>query len=105
MPYLEEADKERLLTGDPPRSAGELNYLLTWQVVRFLAEQPHDNYEARNAAIGALEAAKLELYRRDVAVYEDWKRDINGDVYPRPPVRPRPKALPIMQQKPSITLL
>ena len=34
-----------------------------------------------NAAIGVLECAKLELYRRVVAMYEDGKIKENGDVF------------------------
>ena len=34
-----------------------------------------------NAIIGALECAKLELYRRVAAPYEDDKIIENGDVY------------------------
>jgi len=34
-----------------------------------------------NAIIGALECAKLELYRRVAAPYEDDKIAENGDVY------------------------
>ena len=30
--------------------------------------------------IGALESAKLELYRRSIALYEDTKIKENGDV-------------------------
>jgi len=31
--------------------------------------------------MGALEGAKLELYRRKVAIYEEEKIKENGDVY------------------------
>ena len=34
-----------------------------------------------NEAIGALECATLELYRRKVAPYEDGKIAENGEVY------------------------
>jgi hypothetical protein len=39
------------------------------------------SYKNINQAIGALECAKLELYRRVAAPYEDKKALINGDVY------------------------
>jgi hypothetical protein len=58
---------------------GALNYIVTRLVVAFLGDAP--NYERLNAAIGALEACKLELYRRAVAPYEDKKIADNGDVY------------------------
>ncbi len=34
-----------------------------------------------NALIGVLESAKLELYRRMIAPYEDVKMKENGDCY------------------------
>jgi len=39
-------------------------------------------YSKINEAIGILECAKLELYRRVAAPYEDVKLRANGDVYP-----------------------
>ena len=59
--------------------AGPLNYLITRLVLRWLGDHP--NYERYNAAVGVLESAKLELYRRAVAPYEDAKIKENGDVY------------------------
>jgi hypothetical protein len=38
-------------------------------------------YALLNEAIGALECAKIELYRRLAAPYEDEKRQETGDVY------------------------
>jgi hypothetical protein len=38
-----------------------------------------------NDIIGALEACKLEFYRRLVSHYEDIKIRSNGDVYPEFP--------------------
>jgi hypothetical protein len=39
------------------------------------------DYQAINDCLGALEGAKLELYRRVAAPYEDRKIQENGDVY------------------------
>ena len=83
MPYLNEEDRFKLdeLSMYPvPKTAGELNYLLTKMVLLYLGKNP--NYERYNAAVGALESCKLEYYRRMVAPYEDFKKDVNGDVYP-----------------------
>lgn len=38
-------------------------------------------YVELNEVVGALESAKLELYRRIVGPYEDKKSAENGDVY------------------------
>lgn len=80
MPYIKWEDRDELEMGSPPNNAGELNYLLTRQVLRFLGPVT-PTYTAYNEAIGALECAKLELYRRMVATYEDEKIKQNGDVY------------------------
>lgn len=81
MPYILEALRYKLqmAEGVQPETAGELNYCITQLVKNFLGEKP--NYERYNAAIGALESAKLELYRRKVVPYEDLKIQENGDVY------------------------
>ena len=61
------------------RHPGTLNYIITRLVVWYLGENP--NYEKYNSAIGVLECAKQELYRRQIAPYEDEKCEENGDVY------------------------
>jgi len=64
---------------DWPCKPGTLNYIITRMVVWYLGENP--NYEKYNSAIGVLECAKQELYRRQIAPYEDEKCEQNGDVY------------------------
>lgn len=56
---------------------GSLNYVIS-SVINNLYDT---NYTDLNAAIGVLECAKMELYRRVVAPYEDTKIIENGDVY------------------------
>lgn len=86
MPYIKKEARHRLLEGTEdahpmhPLNAGELNFCITHLVQTYLNRVPV-NYSAYNAAIGALEAAKLELYRRLVVPYEDGKIRENGDVY------------------------
>jgi hypothetical protein len=65
---------------DDRHPVGALNYAVTRLVLSFLGARP--NYARFNAVIGVLECAKLELYRRAVAPYEDKKIAENGDVYP-----------------------
>ena len=62
------------------QTAGELNYLLTLMVTDYI-ERMGKNYATLNEVVGVLECAKLELYRRVAAPYEDQKCDENGDVY------------------------
>ena len=80
MPYVKEEARERLNNGSIPKKAGELNYSITrliWSYILLKGE----SYQTYNDIIGALEGAKLELYRRRIAPYEDKKIDENGDVY------------------------
>jgi len=79
MPYISPARRERIAAGDKPRNSGELNYVISMAVKDFLATGY--GYSDINDAIGALEGAKLELYRRIAAPYEDNKVVENGDIY------------------------
>lgn len=83
MPYIDGSDNTRVdLEPDSTREAmtpGELNFQLTALVDRYLAGNL--DYQAINDVVGALECAKLELYRRIAVPYEDQKIEINGDVY------------------------
>ncbi len=82
MPYLLPGDRGVLSSIEElePWSAGELNYCFTRLVDNFLKHQGM-NYSRINEAIGALECAKLELYRRIAGPYEDTKIASNGDAY------------------------
>lgn len=88
MPYIAPSARPRL---DPTldrddnpttsaRNVGELNYQISKLVDRFVKENG-GGYAVLNAAVGALECAKLEYYRRIAAPYEDGKILTNGDVY------------------------
>jgi len=66
-----------LLKSQPiERIDGELNYVIT----RILKESYPLRYFNLNRAMGVLESAKLEFYRRVVAPYEDIKIKESGDV-------------------------
>ncbi len=60
--------------------AGELNYAITKVIQNYMNEKT-ESYQTYNDIMGALEGAKLELYRRKIAPYEDKKIKENGDVY------------------------
>lgn len=86
MPYINKEKRSELefysYSGGYPKSpttAGELNYQLTQVCLNYL-HTPH-NYQKLNDIIGALEACKMEFYRRVVAPYEDQKIKENGDVF------------------------
>lgn len=80
MPYLNAGIRGSLDDGRVPDEAGELNYLVTKLCDAFLVKTGL-SYKNLNQAIGALECAKLELYRRIAAPYEDKKSRENGEVY------------------------
>lgn len=86
MPYVDSKSRaifnhEFRLALDAVRDCepGELCYAITRLVDTWLSATP--TYEDFAVAIGVLETAKLELYRRRVAPYEDFKAAANGDVY------------------------
>ncbi len=80
MPYITKESRRRLEAGlvraDNP---GDLNYQITKLCLQYLADKGL-RYQHFNDIMGALEGAKLELYRRHVGPYEDIKIKENGDV-------------------------
>lgn len=84
MPYIEKDRRTATLSvgahaAQAADSVGELNYAICCLVNGYLGKNP--NYQRYNDAIGALECAKLEIYRRRVVPYENMKRERNGDVF------------------------
>ena len=87
MPYI---DQDRRFLLDPsqrelggpnqPETVGELNFVITREVSEWI-KRVGLNYTSINAAIGVLECAKLELYRRIAAPYENIQCEQNGDVF------------------------
>ena len=93
MPYVKEVDRSQYKSAiaeivinlnqqgtDGFYPVGDLNYLISTIIDQTLTRQGV-RYQNLNAIIGALECAKLELYRRVAAPYEDIKIAENGDVY------------------------
>ena len=89
MPYIKPDDRtpldpqtDQLCAALPTEHfAGNLNYVISRLCAGLLAK--HKNYARINEIVGTLECAKLELYRRIAAPYEDTKIEQNGDVYPK----------------------
>ena len=80
MPYIPEINRKPLIDGKfVPGSAGELNFLITFLCDRYIKEDL--SYSKINEVVGVLECAKMELYRRIAAPYEDTKILESGDVY------------------------
>ena len=80
MPYITPERREAIQKGELPQNAGELNYLFSI-ISNDYIRRKSKSYQIFNDIIGALEGAKLELYRVVCSRYEDLKREVNGDVY------------------------
>jgi hypothetical protein len=76
MPYINQSDRD--VDGVTTQDVGHLTYNLYSMCLDALPDDPR--YIDYHAVIGALEATKLEFYRRHVAPYEDKKIEQNGDV-------------------------
>lgn len=83
MPYIDESERSKFdldIDSAAPDTAGELNYCIT-RLVNNWVKKYGVSYVTLNAAIGVMESAKQEFYRRAVSPYEDKKIEENGDVY------------------------
>lgn len=83
MPYIlsDLREMKRTRFSSPPETVGELNYAITTACLAYLKEFGL-GYATINDIVGALECAKLEIYRRLAAPHEDKKAAQNGDVFP-----------------------
>ena len=79
MPYIPKEARERVAAMGPCR-VGELTYALYRECVRYARSEPPESFATYAEILGALEATKLELYRRHVVPYENIKLEENGDV-------------------------
>lgn len=81
MPYIANSTRWQFddALGCDPTTAGELNYIFSVVANKYWRNNGR-NYQAFNDIIGALEGAKLEIYRRKIAPYEDKKIEENGDI-------------------------
>jgi len=79
MPYISPEQRQKINEGVPPTNAGELNYLITTQLLRYLKGKG-TRYSTINEIMGVLNCVTQEFYRRWAAPYEDRKIQENGDV-------------------------
>ena len=81
MPYISQVARNRLLEPKrTPTTVGELNYVLTGEILRWLSSQP-STYASYNEVMGVLACISHELYRRLVVPYEEERMKLNGDVF------------------------
>ena len=82
MPYITPERREAILAGAKPQDSGELNFAITVVVDSYLKDKGEIRYAHLNEVIGAIDCAKLELYRRVAAPYEDKKIAEHGGRVP-----------------------
>jgi hypothetical protein len=90
MPYLTKHARKRLdthitalievLLEEGISIPGGLNYAIC-RVADGVTAANGESYNLYNTLLGSVEAAKLEIYRRMVAPYEDLKQKQNGEVF------------------------
>lgn len=83
MPYIDATRRYALdpqAKGDVAKTPGELNYQITQLCLDYL-DKHMQGYQWYNDVIGALECAKLEMYRKRISLYEDKKAIENGEIY------------------------
>lgn len=85
MPYItpEAQEEVRIFqqSGYKASTVGELTYAFSDTIDDYLGGKEEINFVAFAEVLGALEATKLEFYRRIVAPYEEKKLKENGDVF------------------------
>jgi hypothetical protein len=92
MPYIPQSDRPqydphidslaRLLAAQPAeKRKGHANYVIT-QILRhaWVPTREAESYSNYADVVGTLECAKLEIYRRWVAPYEDRAIEKNADL-------------------------
>ena len=76
---LEESSPILEILSNRIETEGDLNYTIT-RLCHLFLKKKGEKYSVYNTIIGALECAKLELYRRKIAKYEAKKIEENGDL-------------------------
>ena len=80
MLYIKKDDRSKLELGEGAENYWQLNYCISMLCKEYL-EGKGESYQTYNDIIGVLECAKMEMYRRKIANYENKKIKENGDVY------------------------
>lgn len=81
MTYLEKKYEREYLNsivdiyGDVLIKKGAISYLLY-----LIAKRTCDDFESYTKIIGELECVKMEIYRRQIAVFQNKEKNKNGDI-------------------------
>lgn len=84
MPYIKQEDRPKFdehinALNDAIACAGDFNYVVSRLGLALIAKLG-GRYDHHNTVIGAMECAKLEMYRRRTGPYEDIAIFRNGDI-------------------------
>ena len=84
MPYIKQEDRPKFdehieALNREVACAGDFNYVVSRLGLALIAKLG-GRYDHHNTVIGAMECAKLELYRRRTGPYEDGAIAKNGDI-------------------------
>jgi len=80
MPYIRSIERIDRIVNKNLTGPGKLNYIISIHLNEYIKEHGL-NYQTLNDILGAVEGAKLEIYRRVAAPYENSKIAENGDVF------------------------
>jgi hypothetical protein len=84
MPYIKQEDrskfKEVLKKLPYFENPGEVNYFITKILLKYENQFP-TSYKVYNEIIGVLECCKHEFYSKNIRPYEEYKCEVNGEVY------------------------
>jgi hypothetical protein len=88
MPYIAPEDRiqyqyllnsiANLVPEDKAKRPGHMNYIISSLIDKVYGTTMR--YSDHNEAVGVLECAKIEMYRRKTAPYEDKAIEKNGDL-------------------------
>lgn len=70
MPYIEQRARKRLTgLGSKPRTTGELNYLITKRIIKYINTFPRLSYDTFNFIMGVLDGIRAEMRNRNWGYY------------------------------------
>lgn len=82
MPYIDPKRRggiDETLSNVSYWGLGDIAYDV-WKLLKMYQRMMGESYHTHTAILGLLDSLKQEWYRREVAPYEEYKRERNGDV-------------------------
>lgn len=69
MPYISKQARKRLIKRPLPKTTGELNYLLTMRIKKYVESFPRLSYDTFNFVMGVLDDIRAEMRNRNWGSY------------------------------------